>query len=264
MPARVPASRASIRARWKRRTLRPASATWSSAVTPGRLADDEAACRRPVGLVDGLARRRRTSDGGPRRCAGVAVAGSPTSARPSAADRRRPPARRDRRRLGVGLVVDRSTSASSAPRRPLAVGRSAPRTDAPAPPPSLLPRRAARAPGRAAKTVGERRSSRSSSPLTQLGLELDEPIDDPRPRTTTSTSSRLSSTRVSPSRTIRLRRSWRIVTSSTSGASPASSRTSDRASDAGQSSGPARPVGRAFELLATDRRRPAPSSGRAT
>ncbi len=38
--SRVPASRASIRARWKRMTLRPASATWSSAVTPGGLADD--------------------------------------------------------------------------------------------------------------------------------------------------------------------------------------------------------------------------------
>ena len=35
LPSRVPASRATIRARWNRRTLRPASARWSSARTPG-------------------------------------------------------------------------------------------------------------------------------------------------------------------------------------------------------------------------------------
>ncbi len=37
LPSRVPGSRSIIRARWKRRTFRPASARWSSAVTPGVL-----------------------------------------------------------------------------------------------------------------------------------------------------------------------------------------------------------------------------------
>jgi hypothetical protein len=50
LPWRVPASRASIRARWKRRTLRAASATWSSAVTPGVLT-----VGRPPGSATGAA-----------------------------------------------------------------------------------------------------------------------------------------------------------------------------------------------------------------
>ena len=63
-PSRVPASRASIRARWKRMTLRPASAMWSSAVTPGVLPTT----RRVVGrraVLDGLADdvRRGRRDG---------------------------------------------------------------------------------------------------------------------------------------------------------------------------------------------------------
>ena len=79
--------------------------------------------------------------------------------------------------------------------------------------------------------------SRASSPLSS-STSSSANRSTTSPRTTTSTASRLSSTRVSPSRSSRRRRSWRTVTSSSRGASPASSSTSERASDTGQSCGP--------------------------
>ena len=57
VPSRVPGSRAIIRARWKRSTLRPASATLSLGRTPGRLADDETlAVARRRGFGGGVGR----------------------------------------------------------------------------------------------------------------------------------------------------------------------------------------------------------------
>ena len=95
-PSRVPPSRSSIRAKWKRRTLRPASASGSSPVTPGVLPTT----RR--GGPRGVRRRRRgpASTGGatpsPQRrrfVGGDADCGSDV--------RRRGPLRR-RRRSDVG------------------------------------------------------------------------------------------------------------------------------------------------------------------
>ena len=219
-------------------TLRPASATWSSAVTPGRLADDEVRVR-----------RRRPASGDASLDDVRRATGRPRGARddvaPAAVRRRRSP------RLGVGAGrvgrcgdAARRRPAATRGRPAVARGRGHRRLElaAAAPAPAPGPRR----------TPSASPASRSSSPLTSSASSSTN-RSTTRDRATTSTSSRLSSTRVSPSRTIRLRRSWRIVTSSTSGASPASSSTSERASDAGHSSGPARPVGRALELLAPDR-----------
>ena len=136
--------------------------------------------------------------------------------------------------LAVARPSRRSAAAvpdAACPRR----GRALERTDSMAAS-SLLPPAGARE-GSAVKTSA-RPVSRPSSPLSSSASSSTN-RSTTRERATTSTSSRLSSTRVSPSRMTRLRRSCRIVTSSISAASPASSRTSERASDAGHSSGPA-------------------------
>ena len=96
-PERVPASLASIRAKWNRRTLRPASARTSSGATPGvfpttRRGGARGLGRRALGRR-GLRRscRRR---GGPAAAAGGAVAAPrPRAPRPSAIARPLPPPR---------------------------------------------------------------------------------------------------------------------------------------------------------------------------
>ena len=171
-------------------TLRPASATWSSPVTPGGLADD---------------RRGASADGAPaidsstasevdgRWSAGtdaaLAVAVSPS---PSA-----PASRSSSRAASPSMASSASSSASSE------------RLFDDEPPPCLVlaPWTAARAASsllpfadleRRIAAEGRRETHQSRLvALDQLGLELDEPADDP-PLATTSTSSRLSSTRVEP------------------------------------------------------------------
>ena len=150
--------------------------------------------------------------------------------------------------FGLGSVIGLVGALAALPRR--AVRRIASSAAS-----SLLPPSAVSA-GIGVEDLGQRRPGASSSPLISSASSSTK-RSMTRERETTSTSSRLSSTRVSPSRIVRLRRSWRTVTSSTSGASPASSRTSARASDAGHSSGRRsdRPGPRAPRVA---RRRPAP------
>ena len=87
-------------------------------------------------------------------------------------------------------------------------------------------------------TTASIRASAASSPLSS-STSSSTNRSTTRLRETASTSSRLTSTIVSSNWSFRLRRSWRIVTSSTSGASPHCSRISERASEWGQSRGPA-------------------------
>ena len=202
LPSRVPASRASIRARWKRMTLRPASATWSSAVTPGVLpttsrlsvgatsstaslmTSDEvgvtglrseagsAAVAEDAAAADVLPRGRPAAS----RTLGFGGAiGPPLGARPASAPPPllgRPSPVAVRRPLGRGPVAPASRSSACA-----RLARPPERTAASAAS-SLLPLAGARA-GSAAKT-----SASGAEPLLgaldQLRLELHEAVDDAR------------------------------------------------------------------------------------
>ena len=200
-------------------TLRPASATWSSAVTPGL----RPTTRRASWLVASSIASSTTSD-----VVATAPIGSCSAERLGLGLGRRCRRRRSRTRSASSASCVRSRIHRGAGVSPS--GRLPWRAS------NLLPLAGARA--RSAAKTSARVVSRSSAPRTSSASSSTN-RSTTRERETTSTSSRLSSTRVSPSRTMRLRRSCRMVTSSTSGASPASSRTSERASDAGQSSGPA-------------------------
>ena len=137
-------------------TLRPASATWSSARDAGRLADDEPA--RASASASGLA--------------GIAASGRSSRASADARGSMTP----------AGFDLARAAPASTV--AALAVDRGERRLE-------LAVRRPAQ-PGLGVERVGER-PQRVSSPFEELGLELDE-RSTTRPRLTTSTSSRLSST----------------------------------------------------------------------
>ncbi len=95
--------------------------------------------------------------------------------------------------------------------------------------------------------------SRRSTP--QLELELDEAIHHATRHATTATSSTESSTSADSSARVRVRRSWRIVTISSRGASPACSRTSARADDGWPGVRVEREARRTLELLAPVERR---------
>ena len=90
-------------------------------------------------------------------------------------------------------------------------------------------------PGSVARTASIAASSASPPMISSTSSSTNRPTT--RLRATASTSSRLSSTVVPSALSMRFRRSCRIVTTSTSGASPQSSRIRERASEAGQSRG---------------------------
>ena len=164
-PSRVPASRATIRARWNRSTLRPASARWSSARTPGvfgtmsRGGSGRRGLRR-LGGASGLRlgrRRSRLGVGPPPRCLGRLRAAASSGA--SGRDRR--PRSRDRRsaRAPPASSTERASSA------PLQLARS----------------RAGHQLLDLAEQVRERLEHRLVA-LAELHLELREPLDDPPAR----------------------------------------------------------------------------------
>ena len=199
-PSRVPASRASIRARWKRITLRPASARWSSAATPGV----RPTTRRLSGGTASSASGLRASDVvGPISGAAAAPAsppssrGSPLTPAPSPAEHPRTPPRTRPRRprrhrsgapparrafLGVTLASDATVArAPAAPAvsligvtihtRAVSTNRGQPRLQL-------------------ASRLGDQRRigvehgcqllQRPLVALDQLRLELHEALDDPR------------------------------------------------------------------------------------
>ena len=244
LPSRVPASRASIRARWKRRTLRPASATWSSARTPGVLPTTRRGAASASRACGGRPLRSAASGAGSAPGVGSRSGSSPGSAPPAVRPRRRSPGSgAARRRVAAGLSAGpsgrldvrlASSARNAAARLPRLPGRRLDRRQRRL---ELRTRRRRRGPGR-------RRGSASSAlerglvALDQLDLELDEPLDDPAPGDDIDLVEAQLDDRVADW-SFRLRRSWRIVTTSTSGASPHCSRISERASDGGQSRGPA-------------------------
>ena len=262
-PRRVPASLASIRAKWNRSTLRPASARMSSAVTPGVLPTTRRGgpggsvvsvgvgavpgpvrrrpsprtlpratslvprrpCRhrrnhptapgrrpRPVASRSGCLARGRSGDGASASVSGAAAAGSEAFG----AGRRRRRVRRGRRGFA---------------RRPATSGRVPAAASARS---SLEPVSGARS-GSAARTPAARRGRRHDRGAARASSSTNRSTT--RPAATTATSSSESSTSAVSSASVRVRRSWRTVTSSISGASPACSRTSARAGDAGQACG---------------------------
>ena len=177
-------------------TLRPASATWSSAVTPGVLPTTSSGRSATAGVARSRSRREdvpRTT--GHRRLVASA---------PVLEDRRR---RRSLRR-SVSLPAQAAKRGLElAPR----LGRQA----------RVVPRRPRQAPPRP-----------SSAPLTSsASSSTNRSTTRPRDDDVDLVEAQLDA-RVGGLGRCACRRSWRIVTSSTSGASPASSRTSDRASDA--------------------------------
>ena len=234
-------------------TLRPASATWSSAVTPGVLPTTR---RVSTGAASSAASSMTSEE------VGVTTTGSGTAAcgrrllgssRVEARSRRRAD-----RRVGVSAA---SACWAWRPSRALdAIHRL--RVIVPCRPPertaasaasSLLPLAGASA-GSAAK-MSASATSRSSAPLTSSASsstnrsttrERDDDIDlveaqlDPRVAVAHDALAAQLADRDELER----------------GASPASSSTSDRASDAGHSSGPAVRSAGSLELLAADRRRP--------
>ena len=131
-PSRVPASRASIRARWKRMTLRPASARWSSAIDAGRTRRRSARLSGRDGLLGlgGSARPMSSArssgaaatPGSPLLSSAAAVTSAPSLGR-GIRGRRRP--RRDRSLRGDG-AIGRTATTSRLPRRALRIGDSRP------------------------------------------------------------------------------------------------------------------------------------------
>ena len=230
-------------------TLRPASAMWSSAMTPGRLAHDELArarlgarprWRRQAGRIGRSQRPRRGAStsvvppspglGGDASVGGrdvVDIGHARDPGRPSTVEPGPTATISSTPSSSLDAVAEAAMAASSllvsARRRPRCIASS---------------------------TASEPRAA--SSPLSSSASSSTK-RSTTRPRVTTSTSSRLSSIRVPVALSWRWRRSWRIVTSSTSGASPACSTTRARASDAGQSTAGRDPIGRPFQFLAPDR-----------
>ena len=213
-----------IRAKWKRRILRPASATWSSARTPGDFGREAfgGLAGAAGGGADGAA-----TDGGrgaARPFAGPVLPSTPSSPR----------------------TPSGSAASGSGPWRGLAPERRPARCRAWTP---------GRQRGRRGSEHARRASSsRPSSPRTSStssSTHCRRPGVGPRRRP------RRGSARRSPPRRAgaRRRRSWRIVTISTSGASPHISRIIERASEGGHSSGPEVRSARSLELLAPMRPR---------